>query len=697
METRPNPFQFEGAHKLFSEERFLLADDMGMYKTSQAIFANNKFRERKRILPTLVVCPTAVREHWAREIMKWAYPHGQSINFLNPSILGDNISDARTSDWTIVHYPLVSKFDGGLVDKIQNVGFRHVILDEAHNAKNPEAIRTRVVKGVADQSDYLSLLSGTPIPNTIADLYTIMSLLDPDRYPFDPSRSDVSRQRFIQLYFEQPYIVKELFHRKMLTRRAEDYIGDQLPELNIHRLSIPLEGNHLEEYSRLAEQEMNVGKKIMELQKVSLDPSLTNEALQGNGQNLSVKYKVLDEIIEREVRERNGKVVVFSGLKKGVINHLRERYRDYGVVTITGDVDSTLGGIRERLRQQFQNDSNIRVLLATTTMNEGVDLTAATAVVNLTIPLTPAGYYQRFKRTYRNGEIKKERVDVYVPYVTIPGPRLSLEEATLQMLEGKERVVNYLMSGIQVSREELQELEEITKVPRIQRAIKPTNKEIFDYYVKWRGIGSRGAVRRLRRTPNTSSYVAELYPQFSIARNSSDIYIPIIRELEESQELEPKVDIACGPGMLGYFLQEPTVGIDISKDMLNIGRGLYDGNKLLLGDMANVPLPSEYAGLVVCSLAFQMTEPYEERAKTLQEMARVLKQNGYGIIILPPDYLDLYDQHRFEEILSDYGFTVRQYSRNMGLSRLETYVLQKTHECQEKIHSLRFRGDPKKG
>ena len=42
------PFQYVGAYKLFTEERFLLADEMGMFKTSQAIFANSKFRERKK-------------------------------------------------------------------------------------------------------------------------------------------------------------------------------------------------------------------------------------------------------------------------------------------------------------------------------------------------------------------------------------------------------------------------------------------------------------------------------------------------------------------------------------------------------------------------------------------------------------------------------------------------------------------------
>src|SRR3989338_1470779 len=97
------PFQYVGAYKLFTEERFLLADEMGMYKTAQAIFANNKFRDRKkstRRVPTLVVCPTSVREHWAREIVRWAYPSGQDITILNASSLQDDILKAQKADWT---------------------------------------------------------------------------------------------------------------------------------------------------------------------------------------------------------------------------------------------------------------------------------------------------------------------------------------------------------------------------------------------------------------------------------------------------------------------------------------------------------------------------------------------------------------------------------------------------------------------
>lgn len=150
-----HPFEFIGVYKLVKEERFLLADDMGMYKTAQAIFANNTFRDKnKRKVSTLVVCPTSVREHWAKEIQRWAWPRGQDITILNAPTLESDIRRARRSDWAIIHYPLLSRLNHECLQKMLRIRFRHVILDEVHNAKNPYALRTRAVKTIADRGDY---------------------------------------------------------------------------------------------------------------------------------------------------------------------------------------------------------------------------------------------------------------------------------------------------------------------------------------------------------------------------------------------------------------------------------------------------------------------------------------------------------------------------------------------------------------
>lgn len=699
-----HPFEFVGAHKLYTEGRFLLADEMGMFKTAQAIFANSKFREDKRNLRTLIVSPTSVREHWARELQKWAYPSG-SVNIAYAENLEQAVRDAKKSTWTIMSHPLMSRLDNGLLQKLKSTGFHHIIADEVHNAKNPDALRTRALKTLADQADHVSLLSGTPIPNTMSDLYVLMSLLDPKEYPFDPEKdaSDVdnfriARQSFIQLYVERPQAVKELLHRKMLRRMAESYLGEHIPHAEYHRVEVPLRGAHLKIYKRIVEKEMNVGRKIMDLAKASLDPCLVDDSLpiaNIDGIATSNKYESLDEIVDRETRKRNGKVLIFTNLKTGVIDPLLEIYRDYGAIAITGDV-STGTGVREGMRQQFQRDPKIKVLIATTTMNEGVDLTAATAVVDLTIPYTPAERHQRWKRSHRPGEVRKDKVDIYTLYSTVEGPQASLDQALLDMIDGKEKIVSYLLKGMQVSLEELKTYDRSEKVPRIVRAITSPSKAIFDYFIRWRGVGSKSARNRMNRNPEVSKYIAELYPTFSMARNAADIYVPIIRGIEEKRgTLENKVDIGCGPGMLGFFLDEPTTGVDINPDMIAQGKEHYPKNKLHVSSMTELPIEDRFSDLTVCSLAFQMTEPKKERAKALQEMFRVLRRNGYAIITVPGNYMSESDERKFEEAVDKYGFAIKDHQQLVGKSKIDFYVLQKTHApTSESIYNLRFIGDP---
>jgi len=394
------------------------------------------------------------------------------------------------------------------------------------------------------------------------------------------------------------------------------------------------------------------------------------------------------------MRKKGGKVLVFTGLKTGVVDYLVDAYQDHGAIAITGDT-STENGTRERLRLQFQRNPNTRVMVTTTSMNEGVDLTAATAVVNLTVPWTPAEFFQRYKRSQRPGEVIKDVVDVYTPFVTIPGPQPSLDVASLGMLDGKIDIVSYLTRGIQVSLEQLRTYDETTKVPRIVRSITSPNRAVFQYFFTWRGLGSERADRRMQRSPEMSKYIAELYPNFSMARNAADIYVPVIRDIEKRRKLETKVDIACGTGMLGYFLDEPTIGIDINPDMIAVGEKLYPKNTLHIGRMDDLPLEDRIADLTLCSLAFQMTEPKYDRPKALLEMNRVLKRGGYSIITIPGSYMTKHDVHRFEDVAGGYGFEIKDHQRNLGPSKMDLYVMRKTSAPKKGgIRSLKWKGDP---
>lgn len=690
-----HPFEFIGAKRLYEDERFLLADEMGMFKTAQAIFANNKVRQKRRKTKTLVVCPNAVKEHWEREIDKWGYPKRQEVVVVDAQNYDSALRSARNADWVIINYPLMSRMDQERANYFSRLGFRHVILDEVHNAKNPEACRTRVVKTVADGAEFLSLLSGTPIPNTIEDVYVLMSLLEPKEYPLNFDNIDVAkeaRRRFADLYMQNPQVVKDLLHRRMLRREVADYLGGRVPSLLVDELfGIELSGGQLEVYNEILEQELTPGKKIKQLEKAMLDPRIVDRSLLRDTSVLDSldpqKYEVLDEIIGAEAQK--GKVLVFTNLKTGVVGSLVERYSRYGAIAITGDIPAYAHGHREELRRRFQRDDNYRVLFATTTMNEGVDLTAATTVVDLTIPWMPAERSQRVRRSQRIGEIEKEGLKRYTLVAKLPRFK-SLDQAMLDMLEGKERAINYMLSGIKLSREELMELQAPQRVPKVRRVIRAPNQTIFCYYVNWRGVGTERALKRLHRKNSPSEMIAELYPTFSMAYNSARIYTPLV----ESARQFPVLDLAGGTGVFSYFSKEPSFLVDLDINMLRKAQEVSPLAKPINASISSIPLSSGSVGSVVCSLAYQMAEPTEERATTLQEMNRVLRPGGYAFLIIPSDYLSQSDRDKFDIAIGNYGFEKVYQAFSQGPSKLDVYSLRKVGPPSPTSTNLRFKGDP---
>ena len=282
------------------------------------------------------------------------------------------------------------------------------------------------------------------------------------------------------MYRKNPSIVKRMLHEKMIRREAKDYIQAKMPETHEHDIWIDLSGDHAAVYYEILEKDIPFGRKLMQLEKALLDPSLVNPDFIENPRLRRIlheidsqKYKALDKIVEKEAED--GKVLVFTNLKKGVVDKLSRRYEIYGVAVIDGDVSSeTKSGNesdREKIRKSFQYDPNYRVLIATTAMHEGVDMTAATAVVHLGIPWTPAEFFQRNRRSQRYGEVEKDDLDIYT-LITRTEDVESVDEAIYELNKNKEIIFRYMTSGIMLTRADMKELQEAAKTERVKDSAK---------------------------------------------------------------------------------------------------------------------------------------------------------------------------------------------------------------------------------
>ena len=148
---------------------FLLADEPGLGKTAQALLA----AQAANAYPLLVVVPSVVKSNWAREANMWTPQHKSTV------IQGDGDTIDGFADIVIVNYEVLDRHVGWLGD----LGFRGMVLDEAHFIKNKSSQRSQHVLQLSERirsrttRPLLMALTGTPLINDIEDFRAIWQYL----------------------------------------------------------------------------------------------------------------------------------------------------------------------------------------------------------------------------------------------------------------------------------------------------------------------------------------------------------------------------------------------------------------------------------------------------------------------------------------------------------------------------------------
>ena len=161
-------YQKHGVRYLLPRDAAILADDMGLGKSLQIISLINY----KDLYPALIICPASVKFVWQDEFKKWAN--------IDSSILSTKQSIPFTpGKVTIINYDVLAAWG----KEILKHNYKVIIGDEAHYIKNHKAIRSKAFRALAKRIPKKYLLTGTPMLNRPIDLYHLLHIVSPDKFP----------------------------------------------------------------------------------------------------------------------------------------------------------------------------------------------------------------------------------------------------------------------------------------------------------------------------------------------------------------------------------------------------------------------------------------------------------------------------------------------------------------------------------
>lgn len=179
------PYQLEGVHWLLNlyENGLsgILADEMGLGKTIQIIGLVAALRLRNTSGPFLIAGPLATLPNWMNEFSKWlpecpvVLYHGSKDD--RKELLRKRMKVGTEKDIT---FPVVvTSFEICMIDRpfLEKYGWQYIILDEGHRIKNHNCRLVKELKSLHSVSRLL--LTGTPIQNTLEELWSLLNFCSP--------------------------------------------------------------------------------------------------------------------------------------------------------------------------------------------------------------------------------------------------------------------------------------------------------------------------------------------------------------------------------------------------------------------------------------------------------------------------------------------------------------------------------------
>jgi SNF2 family DNA or RNA helicase len=453
------PHQIDGIRKLMKLRNFILADDMGLGKSLQAltVFIGDIKMGARGV--GLIVCPISLKDNWADEIEKFT-----RIKYM---ILGKEMS-ARTgrlkevtaarrteqvaefAGWDtpkilITHYEQVKAH----IHELNALNIRAAIFDEAHYMKNPESARSQACASLI--SDRSFMLTGTPILNNVSELWPLLNKISPKKFS-NPKSFDNRYVVFGGHKGKQRIGTKNvaeltaILQQVMLRRLKKDVLN--IPQPYYVRINVDLHPEQRRLYDRIELEEKlesldpNGEDAVMDNALVSflrMKQICDTPACLGFEDKSYKMDMITDRIVEQN--ENGEKVVVFTQFRP-VLDLLESRLqaRNQKAIQLSGEVKA---GDRVPLVKYWgAMDGPVNLLCMSQVAGVGLNMTKSRVAMFVDKLFVPGLNQQCVDRIHRIGASETQPVQVF-EFIT----KNTIEHRVEQILKSKKITQEVVVEG----------------------------------------------------------------------------------------------------------------------------------------------------------------------------------------------------------------------------------------------------------
>lgn len=422
----------------------ILADEMGLGKSLQTIQYIEKRQEQIENAKFLIVVPTSLIYNWENEFKKFA----PKINYVV-------INDVREKREKLLcmNYEVYITTYGLLrqdIEMYEKMEFDTCIVDEAQNIKNIQAETTKAVKRIHSENRFA--LTGTPIENSVLELWSIFDYLMPGFFPNITKFKHLYRTKNIEdnselltslNYKISPFILRRK-KKDVLVELPDKIMNNVLVDLDIEQKKLYL--SYLEKTKQqiddtikkegFQKSQILILSLLTKLRQICIHPKLIIEDYKGR----SAKIDSLLEIVMHTI-ENGHKILLFSQFPSALrIVKMELENKNIDSYYLDG---STKSKDRMKMVTEF-NSNNVPIfLISLKAGGTGLNLTSADVVIHLDPWWNPQVENQATDRSHRIGQKNKVEVIKLIAKGTIEEKIVDLQDKkqklSEQVIEGENR------------------------------------------------------------------------------------------------------------------------------------------------------------------------------------------------------------------------------------------------------------------